>query len=118
MEKRNLFRNLMLLAVADGKLTEEEIAFLSLRSARWGISDSEFQDALRAARRKDAEFVIPPGREARLELLRDMLRMMAVDGQLADVERHAFAIVSASMGCGEEELNQLIDGVLHKSSDD
>jgi uncharacterized tellurite resistance protein B-like protein len=111
MDKLQLFRNLMLLAASDGKLTEEEIAFLSLRSARWGISDGEFRAALADARDHRAEFVVPPGREQRRELLADMLRMMAVDGKLDERERNAFALVSAAMGLQEDELDELIDTV-------
>ena len=114
MDKLTLFRNLMIMAVADKKITEEEIAFLSLRSSHWGIREQDCQQALSDARASNAELVIPPGAEARRELLEGMLRMMAVDGELADIERHTFAVVSATMGVSSEALEQLIDRVVQK----
>lgn len=106
------FRNLMVLAAADGKMTEEEVVFLSLRAARWGITDEQFQDTLDYAKSEEAELEIPSEDDERERMLADMLRMMAVDGELADTERRLFAVVAANMGFERERLNQLIDRVI------
>jgi uncharacterized tellurite resistance protein B-like protein len=102
----------MVLAAADGKMTEEEVVFLSLRASRWGIKDEQFQEALEFAKSPDADLEIPPNRQERREMLSDMLRMMAVDGELSEVERRLFAVVAATMGFERDELNALIDHVL------
>lgn len=113
MDKLRLFRNLMVLAASDGKMTEEEIVFLSLRSTSWGISEADCQAALDFARGGRAELELPGDDDQRREMLRDMLRMMAVDGELADVERRLFATTAAAMKLERDELNELIDEVLH-----
>src|SRR6187549_886467 len=105
MDKLHRFRNLMVLAAADGSMTEEEIVFLSLRASRWGITDDQFQETLEYAKSRDANLEVPTSSEARREMLSDMLRMMAVDGALSDVERRLFAVVAATMGFERDELN-------------
>lgn len=45
-------------------------------------------------------------------MLRDLIRMMAADGDLADVEKDLFATAAAKMEISEDELNQIIDSVL------
>jgi len=114
MDKLRLFRNLMVLAASDGKMTEEEIMFLCLRSSHWGITEEQSQAALEFARSPGAELEVPRNDQQRQEMLRDMLRMMAVDGELAAIERRLFATVAATIGMEREELNTLIDEVVHE----
>ena len=38
MDHQDFFNNLMIMATADGKLTDEEIALLVERAKKWGIS--------------------------------------------------------------------------------
>lgn len=102
----------MVLAAADGKMTEEEIVFLSLRASRWGITDQQFQETLEFAKSPGADLEVPTNRNERREMLADMLRMMAVDGDLSETERRLFAVVAATMGFERDELNELIDHVV------
>jgi uncharacterized tellurite resistance protein B-like protein len=102
----------MVLAAADGRMTEEEIVFLSLRASRWGITDEQFQETLEFAKSREADLEVPTNRQERREMLADMLRMMAVDGDLSETERRLFAVVAATMGFEREELNALIDHVV------
>lgn len=102
----------MVLAAADGRMTEEEIVFLSLRASRWGITDEQFQETLEFAKSQEADLEVPTNRQERREMLADMLRMMAVDGDLSETERRLFAVVAATMGFEREELNALIDHVV------
>jgi uncharacterized tellurite resistance protein B-like protein len=112
MDKLRLFRNLMVMAAADGKMTQEEIMFLALRSSHWGITDDQFQDALEFVKSDKAELELPHDPQERRVILRDLLRLMAVDGDLAGTERRLFAVAAASMGIESDELNRLIDEVV------
>lgn len=105
-------QNLMVMAAADGSLTEREIKFLSDRCRQWGFSDVEFAAAIRYALTPAAKVEIPASHSARQELLRDLIRMMAADGNLADDEKRLFATVAAQMGLESNELNAIIDEVL------
>ncbi|MFV1965067.1 MAG: TerB family tellurite resistance protein [Pirellulaceae bacterium] len=106
------FTNLLIMAAADGALTEREIKFLMNRSARWGITEEEFSKAVAYALSDKAELRVPTQEPERHSMLRDLIRMMAADGELADVEKQLFAAVAAKMKMSDNELNALIDSVL------
>ena len=112
MSRFQLIRNLLAMAAADGSLTQGELELLSDRAIRWGISESEFVMALDYAVRPDAEVEVPAGDDDRRELLKEMLHVMAADGQLNESEKSLFASVSACMEIGQDELNEIIDETL------
>ena len=113
MERIDLFQNLMIMAMADSKLTEEELRMLSGRAVRWGISNEQFEQALEVARKPDACLSIPAGVTERREMLRELLRMMAVDGELADIEKQVFAVAAATANVTGMELDELLDSILN-----
>ncbi len=112
MDRYELFKNLMVMAAADRRFTEEEVEFLSLRSSRWGISDQQFEEALRFAKSSEAKITIPEGQEERARLLRDLILMMAADGELAAIEKRLFAEAAAKMGIQSDELEKTIDELI------
>ncbi len=112
MDRLELFKNLMLMAFADAKLTQEEIVFLSVRAERWGLSDAQVNEAIKHAADPKAVLTIPESKVERLEMLRLLIRTMAADGVLADVEKRLFAVAAAVMGITTDELNQLLNSML------
>ncbi len=112
MERIDLFNNLIVLAASDGKFTEEEIAFLAVRAENWGIAEEEVAAALTAAGSADAEIMVPESHKERVELLREMIYLMAVDGELAEIEKRLCATASVAMGFAVEEFEQIIDSLL------
>ena len=87
MQLIDKLRNLLVMAAADGSLTEREIKFLGDRCRKWEITDLEFSNAIQYALSDKAELTIPPGRNERLSMLRDLILMMAADGKLDDLEK-------------------------------
>jgi uncharacterized tellurite resistance protein B-like protein len=112
MTSNELFRNLMVMAAADGRMTEEEAGFLSQRAKRWGISEEQFADAMVFSVSKDAVVSIPETHGERRQLLMEMMRMMAADGELADIEKDLFAVAAGTMQVSAEEVDEIIDDVL------
>jgi uncharacterized tellurite resistance protein B-like protein len=112
MERLDLFNNLVALAASDRKFTEEEIAFLMVRAEDWGISQDDVEASLVLASSPEAELVIPPEREERIELMQEMIRLMAVDGELAEQEKDLCATASATMGFSIDEFNKILDSLL------
>lgn len=112
MELEAKLRNLLVMAAADGSLTEREIAFLSDRRTRWGVPEDVFADLIRYAISDVAELEIPDSDKERVEMLQDLLRMMAADGDLAEVEKQLFATASVAMGISDSQLKEIIDSVL------
>ena len=78
MDKLELFNNLMILAAADGKLTQEEVAFLAVRAEDLGISQDDVESAIAGASSDAAELVLPLDGPQRGELLQQMITLMAV----------------------------------------
>jgi uncharacterized tellurite resistance protein B-like protein len=115
MKHLDQFTNLLVMAVADGALTDREFKFLLNRSVRWGITEEEFAQALDYACSNRAELRIPVGREERVEMLGDLIRIMGADGSLSEIEKRLFATASAKLRLSHDELNAIIDSVvLHK----
>lgn len=107
-----LFHNLINLAAADGVFTDQEIAFLASRAEDWGIDAEEFETALAGIAAGTLEIKLPRDHRDRIRLLKEMIRLMAVDGDLAEIEKQLCANASARMGFSTVEFAQLLDEVL------
>ena len=105
-------RNLVVMAFADGELGESEVTLLAERCQELGLGESELNHALRFGLGDDAALELPPDAERRNELMLDLIRMMAVDGVLAESEKRLFALAAAKMGLSGDDLNRLIDSAL------
>jgi uncharacterized tellurite resistance protein B-like protein len=112
MNRLEQLTNLLVMAVADGSFAEREFKFLISRSVRWGITEAEFSRALDYACSKTAALKIPPGKEDRVVLLRDLIRTMGADGNLSDVEKQLFSVAAARMDLSHDELTEIIDSVV------
>lgn len=112
MEKRQLFHNLVQLAAVDGKFTDEEIQFLVGKAELWGIPNDEFETSLSAVGNDTIDLKIPVERSQRIELMRQMILMMAVDGELAETEKALCAAASASMDLSTEEFTSIVESMI------
>lgn len=112
MSHSDIFRNLLLMAAADGRMSEAEFRLLSHRAAEWGITDEQFEQAIQDAIAGRAELTIPTDPEERTELLKEMIRIMAADGHMAEEQKQLFALAASVLDVSMKELNRLIDSVL------
>jgi uncharacterized tellurite resistance protein B-like protein len=112
MHLHDKLRNLLVMAAADGSLTEREIEFLSDRCKEWSIPEDVFAAAIRYAISSEAQLNIPESQEERVEMLQELIRMMAADGELAEIEKELFATAAVKMGLADAELQEIIDSVL------
>ncbi len=114
MDKLELFTNLMALAGADGKFTQEEVDFLTVRAEDWEIEPEEVEAILAGALSGQLELTIPEAQEERFELLREMIHLMAVDGELAEIEKRLCATVCAEMDLSIADFNRIVDSLLRE----
>ena len=112
MEPKELLRNLLVMASADGSISQGEMALLADRCTQWGVTDDEFADMLDAAAGGNADLHIPADASDREKLLRELVHMMAADGRLEDREKHLFAAAAAIMKISPDRLNDIIDQAL------
>jgi len=108
MENYEKFRNLMVMAAADQNFAEEEIQFLLGRVDRWGITEAEFETAMREASLPGAVLTVPISDQDRREFLVSLLDVISIDGDVSPVEKRLFDVVAARLEVSEAELNQLI----------
>ena len=109
MTPRDLLRNLLAMAASDGAINHSEMALLADRCIQWGVSDDEFGEMIEQAVRGKLALQIPADPGDRESLLRELVHMMAADGQLADTEKHLFATAAAVMEITPARLDQIID---------
>lgn len=112
MSKLDLFHNLVNLAAADKRFTEEEIKFLVDRAEKWGISNDEFETAMVGISTGQIEVNIPDDHADRVEMMKEMLRLVAVDGHLAELEKRICAQASGKMDFTTQQFNQILDEVI------
>lgn len=106
-------RFMLTMATADGSITAEELRLFSHRSLEWGVSDDEFEALLdEAAQDETATPSVPEDQEERYALLKELVYMMAADGQMHRTERQMFAGIAAQMNISENELNGVIDSAI------
>lgn len=111
---RNLdqLKNLVVMAASDGSLTEQEISLLVDRCAELGLTEDDLEAAIDYAMSNEASIRLPEDRHDQLEVIRDLVRMMAADGVLSEVEKRLFALTAAKLGIQRDELNKIIDDLL------
>lgn len=112
MDKLATFHNLVNLAAVDNKFTDEEVEFLARRANEWNISTDEFETALAGITEGQLEVTIPDGYEDRVSLLKEMIRLMAVDGELAEMEKRLCAHASGRMDLTTQQFSQILDEVI------
>jgi uncharacterized tellurite resistance protein B-like protein len=112
MSHLELFQNLVNLAAIDNKFTDEEIQFLAVRAEKWNISSEEFDTAIAGISTGELEVNIPESFEDRVIMLKEMVRLMAADGELAETEKRLCAYASGRMNFTTHQFAQILDEVI------
>ena len=108
MNRIDLFNNLVVMAAVDGKITDEEAGYLAQRAVRWGVTEEEAHQAIQNAMASERDFTVPPTKEGCLEVLRELIRMMAIDGELASIEKALCASAAVAMDVSPGEFKDLL----------
>ncbi|QEG39452.1 tellurite resistance TerB family protein [Roseimaritima ulvae] len=112
MDPLKHLKNIVVMAIADGALAEDEVALLSDRCVELGIGEAELQQAIIYALGDAPALQLPREPEQQEQLLRDLIRMMGADGVLAESEKRLFALAAAKMRYDSARLHALIDEVV------
>ena len=114
VQRLDHLKNLVIMAAADGALTEQEIALLVDRCSDLGLAEEDLEKAIDFALSGNAKLQFPVDRLEQDQMLGDLIRMMAADGKLTEVEKRLFALAAAKMGIEKDELDGLIDQLVGK----
>ena len=108
MDRIDIFNNLVVMAAVDGEISDEEAAYLAQRAVNWGISEAEATSAIQNAMSSQREFSVPATKDGCLEVLREIIKMMAIDGKLQPVEKELCASAAVAMDISQAELKDVI----------
>ena len=103
-------KNLVMLAAADGKVTDSELAVLLAVASRENITPDEFNRVM-----EDPDSIIidlPEDEDTKLAYLRDMVAMMMVDGELDEQELAICKIYAMALGYRGSIVDGMIAGVI------
>ena len=103
-------KNLVMLASADEKVTDSEMAVLLAVASRENITPEEFNKVI-----DDPDSVnisLPEDEETKLAYLRDMVAMMMIDGELDEHELAICKLYAMALGYRGSIVDGMIAGVI------
>ena len=98
-----LARDLTAMAVADGEITPEEKGAMSTICHLEGVDEKKLLDALRGGYDNVGE-EMPKTRHDKEGYLRDVIRLIGVDGYAAPQEVYLFQIIASRMGLNQMDV--------------
>ena len=103
-------KNLVMLASADGRFTDSEMAVLVAVASREHISPEEFNRVMENP--DSVDITLPEDEETKLAYLRDMVAMMMIDGELDEQEMAICKIYAMALGYRGSIVDGMIAGVV------
>ena len=103
-------KNLVMLATADERFTDSELAVILAVASREDITPDEFNKVI-----EDPDSVnisLPEDEETKLAYLRDMVAMMMVDGELDEHELAICKLYAMALGYRSSIVDGMIAGVI------
>ena len=103
-------KNLVMLASADEKITDSELAVLVAVASRENITPEEFNKVIEDP--DSVTITLPEDEETKLAYLRDMVAMMMVDGELDEQELAICKLYAMALGYRGSIVDGMIAGVI------
>ena len=103
-------KNLVMLAAADGHLTDSEMAGLLAVASRENLTPDEFNKVIDDP--DSVNIVLPEDEDTKLAYLRDMVAMMMVDGELDEQELAICKLYALALGYRSSIVDGMIAGVI------
>ena len=99
-------KNLVMLAAADGRFTDSELAVLLAVASREHISPEDFNKVIDDP--DSANIVLPEDEDTKLNYLRDMVALMMIDGDLDEQELAICKVYAIALGYN----SKIVDGMI------
>ena len=103
-------KNLVMLAAADGRVTDSEMAVLLAVASRENITPEEFNKVIDDP--DSVNITLPEDEDTKLAYLRDMVAMMMVDGELDEQELAICKLYAMALGYRGSIVDGMIAGVI------
>ena len=111
-EKLSHIKELVALAMVDGKVEKSELAAIAAVCSREGISESEIKKFLDNP--DSVDFVQPKSDHQRLLYLRDMCALMMVDGNIDENEFVLCKMAAESLGFRHEIVDAMVMDIINE----
>ena len=103
-------KNLVMLAAADGRLTDSEMAVLLAVASRENLTPEEFNKVIDDP--DSVNIILPEDEDTKLAYMRDMVAMMMIDGELDEQEMAICKLYAMALGYRSSIVDGMIAGVV------
>jgi len=103
-------KNLVMLAAADGHLTDSELAVVLAVASRENITPEEFDKVVDNP--DSVTIALPEDEDTKLAYLRDMVALMMIDGELEEQEMAICKIYAMALGYRGSIVDGMIAGIV------
>ena len=103
-------KNLVMLAAADGRVTDSEMAVLLAVASRENLTPEEFNKVIDDP--DSVNITLPEDEDTKMAYLRDMVAMMIVDGELDEQELAICKLYAMALGYRGSIVDGMIAGVI------
>lgn len=103
-------KNLVMLASADERITDSEMAVLLAVASRENITPDEFNKVIDDL--ESVNITLPEDEDTKLAYLRDMVAMMMIDGELDEEELAICKLYAMALGYRGSIVDGMIAGVI------
>ena len=103
-------KNLVMLAAADGQLTDSEMAVIIAVASREHVTPDEFNKVIDDP--DSVNITLPEDEDTKLAYLRDMVAMMMIDGELDEQELAMCKLYAMALGYRSSIVDGMIAGVV------
>lgn len=109
-QRQGQLKNLVMLAAADGHVTDSEMAVLLAVASRENITPEEFNKVIDDP--DSVHITLPDDEDTKIAYLRDMVAMMMVDGELDEQELAICKLYAMALGYRGSIVDGMIAGVI------
>ena len=107
--KRDL-KNVMVLTLADGRLSEQERKFIERMRERVGLDEAEFRRLVGEVRVNPKKISLPTDPIARREALRVLVEAALADGEVSPAEQNLLQRIADHIGMPQSDLETMLSG--------
>ena len=105
-EKLSHLKNLVVVMLADGKISKSELGGIAAVMSREGLTEDDLHRCMENP--ESIDFVIPDSEEKKLQYIHDMVLLMMIDGHIDDDEFIVCKVTAEALGYRHEVVDAII----------
>lgn len=105
----SMMHNVLVMILADGKVSEEEKTYIERLRERLGITEEQFKELVKEVRAGARQIRLPGSPSEAQEALRELVEVCLADGQIGPAEHRVLEKVARHLGLSNAALDQMLD---------